>query len=160
LKKLLLYTGPVKSGKSSRLLSFVQSRKDYGGILSPVFDGKKYLYDIQSGEKRLLEAEAVDTVNEIISAGRYKFKKKVFAWGQSILKKALQENYNYILIDEIGQLELSGSGLSPAADEIIESELKRKINIVVIVRDSLIENFLAHYDLGPDEIEFFNPLPL
>ena len=77
MKKILLYTGPVKSGKSSRLLSFVQNKKDIGGILSIVIDKKKYLYNISSGEKRLLEAEPADSEMEIINVGSFTFKKNI-----------------------------------------------------------------------------------
>ena len=155
MKKLLIYTGPVKSGKSARLLSFVQSRNDAGGILSPLIDGKKYLYDISSGEKKLLEAEADDGEDDIISIGKYKFKKKVFEWGRNILKKSSTENYTYLIIDEIGRLEFEGKGLSPIADELISKNHIYFSKILVVIRESLISKFLEHYKLTPEDIEFF-----
>jgi len=57
MKKLLIYTRPVKCRKSSKLLSFVQSRKDICGILSLLVESKKNLFDISSGEMRQLEAD-------------------------------------------------------------------------------------------------------
>ena len=155
MKKLLIYTGPVKSGKSSRLLSFVQSRKDVGGILSPLIDGKKYLYDISSGERKLLEADSQDKDFEIVTVGRYKFKKKVFEWGKEVLLKASRENITYLIIDEIGRLEFEGKGLSPVADEIIKKNMTSVLHVLVVVRKSLITEFIEHYNLILPDIEFF-----
>ena len=155
MKKILLYTGPVQSGKSSRLLSFVQNRNDVGGILSLVIDGKKYLYDISSGKKKLLEADSREKEINIVTVGRYKFKTEVFEWGRSILKKASTEKYNYIVIDEIGSLELEGKGLSPIADEIISKYFTYSPKILLVVRESLVGKFLHHYKLKLEDIQFF-----
>jgi nucleoside-triphosphatase THEP1 len=135
LKKILLYTGPVKSGKTTKLQLFIKDRKDVGGILSPVIGMKKYLCDISTGNKLLLEADLNDAKTDIVSVGKYKFKIEVFEWGKNILKKASTEKYNYIVIDEIGPLEFAGEGLSPAVDEILNDHLNYNYQLLVIVRD-------------------------
>lgn len=155
MKKILLYTGPVQSGKSSRLLSFVQNRNDVGGILSPLIDGKKYLYDISSGERKLLKTDSEDAEADVIVVGRYKFKKKVFEWAKAVLLKASTENLAYLIIDEIGQLELEGKGLSPVADEIISKYFTYSTKILIVVRESLVDKFLEYYKLKPEGIELF-----
>jgi len=156
LKKLFIYTGPVRSGKSSRLLSFVQNKKDVCGILSPVIDGKKYLYDISSRERRLLEADSQDKEADIAAIGKYKFKKKVFDWGRDVLKKASTQNHTYLIIDEIGQLEFKGKGFSPTVDVILINNNSSIPQIIVVVRDRLVNQFLEHYKLNLENIEFFN----
>jgi nucleoside-triphosphatase THEP1 len=156
VKKILIYTGPVQSGKSSRLLSFIQGRNDVGGILSLLIGGKKYLFDISSGDKRILEADLQDKVDDVIVVGRYKFKKKIFDWGREVLKKASEENHTYLIIDEIGQLEFEGKGLSPVADEIIIKNISSVPNVLVVVRETLLNKFLEHYNLGIQDIEFFH----
>jgi len=155
-KKLLLYKGPVKSGKSSRLLSFVQNRKDIGGILSPVFDGKKYLYDIQTGEKRLLEADSNDSEIEIVKVGKYRFREKIFKWGKEVLKKTYNQNISILIIDEVGPLEFAGEGLSPIADEIINNLPFNSYQTVVVVRESLVDKFLEHYRMNISDIDYFS----
>jgi nucleoside-triphosphatase THEP1 len=155
MKKLLIYTGPVHSGKSSRLLSFVQNRKDIGGILTPRIENKKYIYNISSGEKELLEADTNDKTNDLIVAGKYKFQKKVFEWGREVLLKASGGKYSYLIIDEIGPLELSGEGLAPIADDIIKKNNSIDSQLLVVVRESLINKFLEHYRLSIPDINFF-----
>lgn len=155
MKKILVYTGPVQSGKTSRLLSFIRNRNDIGGILSLLIDGKKYLYDISSGERKLLEADTFDEEGNVYEVGKYKFKAEVFKWGRDILKKASAQKYNLILIDEIGPLELEGRGLSPVADEIISNYRTCIPKIFIVVRESLFNKFLKHYNLTLQDIEFF-----
>jgi nucleoside-triphosphatase THEP1 len=155
VKKILIYTGPVQSGKSSRLLTFVKGRKDIGGILSPLIEGKKYLFDISSFESKLLEADSDDREDDIIVIGRYQLKKKVFDWGRDILKKASEENHTFLIIDEIGQLEFEGKGLSPIADEIISKYFTYSPKILLVVRESLVGKFLEYYKLNHEHIEFF-----
>lgn len=156
MKKLLIYTGPVISGKSTRLLSFVQNRKDVGGILSPLIDGKKYLYDISSGKKKLLEADSKENEVNILTVGRYKFQKKVFEWAKEVLLKASVENYAYLIIDEIGPLEFEGKGLAPVANEIISKNISYLPRILVVVRETLMAKFLEHFSLDLGDVEFFN----
>jgi nucleoside-triphosphatase THEP1 len=155
VKKILIYTGPVQSGKSSRLLAFVQGRKDIGGILSLLIEGKKYLYDIVTGEKKLLETDLFDKEIDAIVVGRCKFKKKVFEWGREVLEKASSKNHTYLIIDEIGPLEFEGKGLSPIADEILIKNISSISQVIVVVRDTLVSQFLEHNKLNPEDIEFF-----
>jgi len=155
LKKLLIYTEPVKSGKSTRLLSFVQNRKDVGGILSPLIEGKKYLYDISSGKKKLLEADSKEKEVNIVTVGRYKFQKKVFEWANEVLQKASEGNYSYLIIDEIGPLEFRGEGLSPVADEIIRNYNSCNSKIIVVFREHLTSQFLEYFKLDSTEVELY-----
>jgi nucleoside-triphosphatase THEP1 len=152
----MIYTGPVKSGKSTKLLSFVQNGKDIGGILSPLIDGKKYLYDISSGKKKLLEADSTEKEVDIVTVGRYKFKKNVFEWAKEVLQKASVENYSYLIIDEIGPLEFEGRGLAPVANEIISKNISYFPKVLVVVRETLVAKFLEHFSLNLEDVDFFN----
>jgi nucleoside-triphosphatase THEP1 len=152
----MIYTGPVESGKSTKLLSFVQNGKDIGGILSPLIDGKKYLYDISSGKKKLLEADSTEKEVDIVTVGRYKFKKNVFEWAKEVLQKASVENYSYLIIDEIGPLEFEGRGLAPVANEIISKNISYFPKVLVVVRETLVAKFLEHFSLNLEDVDFFN----
>ena len=71
--KLFILKGPVHSGKTTALKEFCKGRKQTGGVLSPVIDGKRYFLDIETGETFLMEA-APSEIN-IIQTGKSKFKK-------------------------------------------------------------------------------------
>lgn len=155
MKKLIILTGPVKSGKTSNLISFIESRNDVGGILSPVIDGKKHLLDISTLEKRLLEADSDKEEKNVVNVGKYKFNQEVFEWANSALYSSIQQNNNFIIIDEIGQLEFREQGLSPAAGNLIRNYSDYDFQLIVVVRDSLIKKFYEYFIIKPDEIDFF-----
>lgn len=154
-KNLLIYTGPVKSGKSSRLYSVFKDRENTAGILSLVIKNKKYLYSIRKKETKLLEIEGRIKETEIIMIGKYKFDKTIFEWGRNILRDDLKFNPELLIIDEIGPLELAGSGLAPVAFEIIEKSLESKQKVLVVVRDTLVNKFLEHVAMKESQFEFF-----
>jgi nucleoside-triphosphatase THEP1 len=156
LNKIILYTGPVKSGKSTALMSLTQQRKDICGILSPRIDEKKYLYNIQTGESRMLEADAGLSHTEIVSVGKYKFRQDVFNWGKEVLKSAFQSTASYIIIDEIGPLEFEGKGLSPAVDEIINTSSAQSKNLIIVVRESLTTEFFEYFQIDRSEVDYFS----
>jgi nucleoside-triphosphatase THEP1 len=54
----------------------------------------------------------------------------------------------YLVIDEIGPLELSGRGLEPMVSTILENyERSPKQHLVLVVRDYLLEKVISHYHL-------------
>lgn len=154
MNKIILYTGPVKSGKTSSLFSLVQNRNDMCGILTPLIDEKKYLYNIQTGEKRLLEADAGNS--EIVTVGKYKFRRDVFDWGKEILKSAFQTTASYLIIDEIGPLEFEGKGLSPAVDEILNASITHSKIFIIVVRESLKDKFFEHFQIDRSIVNYFS----
>jgi len=121
-----------------------------------LIEGKKYLYDISSGKKKLLEVDSKEKEVNIVTVGRYKFKKKVFEWGKKLLQKASKKNYSYLIIDEIGPLEFRGEGLSPVADEIIRNYNSYNSKIIVVFREHLTSHFFEHFKLNPTDVEFFH----
>lgn len=156
MNKIILYTGQVKSGKTTALMSLTQHRKDICGILSPLINDKKYLYNIQTGERRLLEADAVQSKTEIVSVGNYNLRQDVFDWGKEVLKSACQSTASYIIIDEIGPLEFEGKGLSPTVDEIINISSTHSKNIIIVVRESLTGKFFEHFQVEKSEVGYFS----
>lgn len=154
--KLMILTGPINSGKSTRLYNLFKDRKNTSGIITLLIDNKKYLYSISTKEKKLLEMDIIgDDENNIVKVGKYIFNKKVFQWGQKILASDLIENPELIVIDEIGPLELSGNGLAPTAFQIINSALAGNQKILVVVRDKLLKEFIDYLKLRKEDMYFF-----
>lgn len=154
-KNILIYTGPIKSGKSSRLYDFSKNRKGVAGILSLVIDNKKYLYSIRTKEQRLLEVNTKEKNRNVVSVGKYFFDENVFKWAKEILKNDLREKPDLIILDEIGPLELSGKGLAPTAFEIIKKSLAGKQKVVVVLRESFVIRFLEYFELNDSDIDYF-----
>ena len=151
MKSIYIITGPIKSGKSTRLFDWVSNQPEAAGILSLLIDGKKYLYSISEKEKKCLETAKENAVK----VGRYMFDPDVFYWAQKQLIKELNIAKGYLIIDEIGFLELNGEGLEPMLSNILKKTVKRDdITLLLVVRESLVNQIIEHYKL--DNIKIIN----
>lgn len=139
---LELIHGPVHTGKTTRLAARIAVNPTaYCGILAPVDElGKRYLVDLVSGERRLLDAS--DSDDYVVEVGQFRFKPEVFAWGQEILQ-AHHQDYptRTLVIDEIGKLELRNEGLAPTCWTILEDRASLQLDTIVVCREYLVEAF-------------------
>ena len=144
-----IVTGPIQSGKTTRLTAWVKCHQGCCGLLSPVINNRRYIYSIDADEYRCLEAEKDHASDQkIISIGRYNFLESTFAWARKQLAIAAKRNCKWLIIDEIGPLELDGRGLEPKVGEIVNTALQsEKNNLILVVRDSLIEKVVNFYHL-------------
>ena len=155
MKDIFIYTGPVKSGKSTSLFEWIETKSDVAGILSLMFEGKKQLYAIARKEMKCLESGA----GEPISIGRYNFDNKVFKWAQNQLLSELETNPKLLIVDEIGFLELKGKGLEPAFSTVFKAIGQMEITLLLVVRDSLVDRVIDFYKLDhPKLINDLNAL--
>lgn len=128
------------------------SQKKIDGILQPVIEDKRFIYHL--GSKTLKQLEVADEA-DVVKIGIYKFSQKVFSWAQEVLLVCMQKDLDWLVIDEIGPLELDGKGLEPTITKIISERDKFDGNILCVVRDSILEKFIDHYQLN-NSFEIFN----
>lgn len=159
MKRTFLISGPVHSGKTTRLQSWINmnSYHKIDGILAPVLGGIRYLLHIKSNEMRKLEVVENDVRSNFTTIGKYTFNNTVFDWANSKLMETFDTKPEYIIIDEIGPLELQGQGLEPAVSEILIKRRSELDNIIIVVRSSMMENFFMHYKLNPGDFSLMNP---
>ena len=161
MKSIFIISGPVHSGKTTRLFPWLKNKNNLYGILSPVIDGKRYLLNIHSNEKRLLEIDSDEEKENIITVGKYKFDKSVFEWGCEVIANAIEENPEWIVIDEVGPLELQGEGFAKAVNKVFSHQnILVRTNLVLVIRDSLMTDFLNHYNLTEKDIKLLNVVDL
>ena len=154
MKKVILFSGPIHSGKTTRLQKFI-SDKNCDGIIAPVKDGKRYIQRIKTNEIRLLDTESEDS----IQIGKHKFSKEILDWAKVQIQESLKNKIDYLVIDEIGKLELRDEGYEPIVSEAINHfKAQSDFNLVVVVRDSLANEVFKKYGLNNFEIE--NPQAL
>lgn len=152
MKNIHILTGGIKSGKTTRLMLWASSRKNIDGILQPVIEEKRFIYHL--GSKTLKQLEIADEANAV-QIGNYKFSGTVFSWSQNVIVSCFQQNLDWLVIDEIGPLELEGKGLEPAITKIISERNDFCGNILCVVRDSILEKFIQHYRIE-NSYEIFN----
>ncbi len=141
VQKVEIICGEVRSGKTSRLRNWLAEHPQADGILSPVIEGKRYVQRIRSGEKRLLDATGNENEAELERVGRHLFLKETFAWARQELQISAEQT-EWLVVDEIGLLELQGKGLEPALSEVLQ---ERTVSLVAVVRNQLVEQVKGRY---------------
>lgn len=141
--EVFILSGPIQSGKTTRLIKWCEGRNDVTGILTPDVDGKRFFFDIET--KNLFLMEAREDEGNILSIGKYKFSKSAFERASQILLNAINKNSGWIIIDEVGPLELKGEGFSEVIKKLflIPSEL----NIILVVRENLFDTVLQYFNI-------------
>ena len=92
--KIYLVTGPVQTGKTTRLRAWCDGRSEVDGILAPVVNGQRHLFRISSAEMRNLEELSVGA--PAVAVRRYTFNANVFAWARDCLDGAAVERQRWI----------------------------------------------------------------
>ena len=101
--------------------------------------------------------EADINESRIQQVGRYTFSAAAFDWANKVLlEAALQPEIKWLVIDEIGPLELQGKGLAPAFDSIMKN-LRPDLNLVLVIREKIAESIVLLYNLNRYEIRLFDP---
>ena len=151
--KIYIYSDAIQTGKTTRVLAWVNDNQNVYGILTPDVAGKRRLYNI--AEKQLLPFEAEKNTREpSVIIGDFTFLKSAFAQAQQILKSALLHQPDWLIIDEIGKLEMRNEGLEPPLSGILNNFIKRspQTKILLIIRDTLLDAATEKYHLQNAEV--------
>jgi len=138
-------------------MRWIAGRQGIDGILSPVMDGRRYMQQISNNEIHLLEVDGLSNHSKVQTIGRYRFDQNVFAWAQMILRSCIEKSLEWLIIDEIGPLELQGNGLEPAVGQIINiARNNDRPKLLLVIRENLLQDALRHFDLTAADLQEFN----
>ncbi len=142
---IIILTGAVQTGKTTLLQQFCRNKENIAGILTPVVNGRRMFYDICS--KVFFEMEALPN-EENLAVGKYLFSATAFTKASSILLAQSQKtNIRYLIIDEIGPLEIKKQqGLFEALQKIIACGFN--FTLLLVVREKLVEEAVAFLQLN------------
>ena len=157
MESLFIVSGTVHSGKTTRLIKWLKDKNNVQGIISPIIDSKRFVVNIQSDEKRKLEIDSGSSQKNVIKVGKYIFDKSVFEWACEIILGSIKSNPDWLIIDEVGPLELQDEGLAKAVNKVFsEKDYLLKTNVVFVVREQLLNDFLHHSNLSENDFKFLN----
>jgi nucleoside-triphosphatase THEP1 len=139
--QIYILAGAVHSGKTTALQAFCKTKADAGGILSPVIEGSRWFQDVYSGVIFAMEAEADD---DVFTIGKYKFNKSAFERAAGIIRNSFETEW--LIIDEIGPLELQGEGFSAVIKEALASQQVQ--NLLVVVRETVLNEVIKHFRIS------------
>jgi len=142
---VIIITGPIGSGKTTQLEEWVKTQKNIGGILMPVRSGKRFFFNISSGEE--YPAEADDKETDIIGIGKFRFSARSFNRANGEILNSF-ENFCTVIIDEIGPLELNGKGFAPVLRTILEDKNRlNEIDLILVIREGMVEPVTDHFKI-------------
>ncbi|PIQ09316.1 MAG: hypothetical protein COW71_07250 [Ignavibacteriales bacterium CG18_big_fil_WC_8_21_14_2_50_31_20] len=150
--KINIITGKIRSGKTTFLQNLILSLSEVEGIIQPTIGEKRFFQDVKS--KQIKEITSQEKNESTFRLGKFIFNDKSFLWAKNILEKAVNDVSKIIIVDEYGPLEISGKGLEPVVSKIIESVKNNKnMKLIIIVRETLAEEFIEKFNLDKSEIE-------
>jgi nucleoside-triphosphatase THEP1 len=142
---ILLFTAPIQTGKTTSLINWSAARNDVHGILTPVVEGKRVFMNAETREQFPMEATDLSTSlsTDIITVGRFAFSKTGFDKAIQIIRDSFN-NKGWLIIDEIGPLELKGLGFF---DVLKDTLSVRREKILLVVREGITEQVIETFVL-------------
>lgn len=131
---IIVFSRPVRSGKTTELSRWCDGR-NVGGLLMPDVDGVRYVKDIVTGEQWPAQCVEENSKQPLLFIGRFCFYATAFKKGNDVLLKAMTDKPLWLVIDEIGKLELEQKGFYSALCSILAS--KPPANLLLVVRQEL-----------------------
>ena len=142
----IVLTGETGSGKTTVCLKILENLKlknlSFGGVLTPGnFDGSREIIDVCTGEK--LPFCRLRPFSEGAAIGKYFFNEDAFDFGIKAVSHSIDEQSAVTFIDELGPLELSGSGFAGIFRKLNTSAIK---NLLLVVRLAILDRMAEKFD--------------
>ncbi len=159
--RVVVLTGPIRSGKTTRLAAWVRTRAAAGesvaGILAPTSGHERSLCSIATGECRVLTAGPGVAESRLVAIGPHRFDGAVFDWARGVIAEAAGPGW--LVVDEVGPLELGGSGLEPAVGTAVRAAAGAgaSARLLLVVRERLVERVLDRYGLAASAVRVVTP---
>ncbi len=144
---IIIFSTPIHSGKTTSLMNWCNVNNKAKGILMPELNDKKCFYDIE--QKEYFDAVCFDEFvleDELQIIGKYQFSTAAFNKANHIIKNSKLAQTDWLIIDEVGKLELLEKGFHPSLKFLLTSSTK--INLLIVVRDTLIKEVTNFYQIS------------
>lgn len=141
MARVRIVSGPIRSGKTTRLAAWASGRADVAGLLSPDGPEGRSFVDVVGGARMAMENPDPD--EPVLTVGRFRFRAAAFDWANArLIAAAADPRHASIIVDEVGPLELAHSGLWPSIGAVVgrpagDAILVVRAHLVRAVSDAL-----------------------
>jgi nucleoside-triphosphatase THEP1 len=132
-------------------MQWIKHQHSVLGIICPRDKGKRELFSIHSNT--FLEFEVDNEIKPVDKIGNYYFLKDSFIWAEKELLKALKIKPQWIVIDEIGPLELQGKGFDKVIKKLLFNSELPESNLLLVIRENITQDVISNYNLNMWNIE-------
>jgi len=151
-----IVTGNMNSGKTTRILELFNQNKTGDGFiqLKTMTKAQVHHYDVlhlQSNTKKTIAYHQDFYQNQFtkpLCFGPYVFNQTLFKEIENCIEAMLKENQQPIYLDEVGMLEINQKGYA----SILKKILAQKVDLIMVVKESLISEIKEHFKIGEIEI--------
>jgi nucleoside-triphosphatase len=144
---IYILSDAIHSGKSSLLLQFCKKFKSVAGFVCIDINGFRHLMDVEMRLTFPFQKTKSDSEQDVI-IGKYIFDVFGFDKGKTILQSLHLTENKYIIIDEIGKLELEQKGFEPDFSNFVNQiHLYNDKIIILVIRDYLLAQCIIKYNL-------------
>ncbi len=147
---LFIFSAPVHSGKTSALMAWAEDRTDLGGFLAPDLEGVRHLFTLRDRRMHPFQVrEQTVPSEELVTICRYHFSASTFALARQMLIEDALRPMPWLVVDEVGKLELQGLGHEPALSEVIRMHHTGvyRGKLLLVVRTELLGDVMEKYRL-------------
>ena len=151
MDRITIISGEKHSGKTTKLLELIsdlefQNKKCAGIIaIGSIKNNKRHSFDIQDiTTSKTMQIMSVEENLEFNKIGKFYINPIAFKFGEEVLEKALKSNANYIIIDEIGKLELNENGWFNIFNKLLKSEQ----NVIFTSRKELLQKVTKKFNIS------------
>lgn len=145
---VFIFSRAIRTGKTTELSNWCGRHHNLRGFLTPDIAGRRILLDISSGIEYLFQTDG--NHEDQVSIGTFHFSATAFQIARSILQNAIGDSPSWIIVDEVGPLEINHHlGFEPALTTIIQFAKATGQKLLLTVREQLVPPFLLKYDV-PD----------
>jgi nucleoside-triphosphatase THEP1 len=149
MSNIYILSEPVHSGKSTLLMNWCLKQEGVAGVLMPDVDGSRKLYDIAAG--KFYDFQLDEKQEEgAVSICKWNFDENIFRLGRDILLNAAKQEPRWLILDEVGKLEMNrNTGFEPAVRELVElyKHQEGDAKLLLVIRDYMLEQSFEHYGL-------------
>lgn len=136
----------MQKGKTMALRLWSENRIDVGGFLTPDKDNKRILLNIHSCVESPFEMDPNDDHEFCVHIGKFVLDTDAFIEiSEEVLEQSFDPDFSYIVIDEIGKLELQDKGFHPLMDHLSKRD-DLTADLIIIVRDTLLDDVIKKYE--------------
>lgn len=153
---IILITGQVHGGKTSFLIGLIDQLKSRefitGGFLCPgTFDAgvrsEFRLLNIRTGEE--VPMASVTETKDWMKYRRFWFNPVAFNHGREWIRECLSREAEIIVLDEVGPMELGGSGWSELLDDLVKAPVPVQL---WSVRESLLDEVMERWGIPGEQV--------
>lgn len=151
---IFIFSRPVHSGKTTELLNWCKHTPNVYGVAMPDIDGNRKIIDLHSKEIFDIECTDTNTYEPLTVVGRFKFFTAAFDSANKIIRQALTQPADWLVIDEVGKLELDGKGFYRSMRDAVSAYHNNLLpgKLLLTVRENLCKDVIRYFDLNDCQI--------